>query len=324
MTEDAPSEDRWSILVVEDHPATRRLLEMRLRKAGYRVISAGNGREALACLERDFCPLVLTDWKMPEMNGLTLCRAIRQRDRENYIYVIFLTVRDSLDDVVMGLEAGADDYLTKPVHPMELLARLQTGRRILELERTLKERNQEIARLAITDPLTGVYNRRYLSDQLPREIRRALRYGRPLGLIICDLDRFKCINDVHGHGVGDLVLQEFADWLKSAIRPGVDWLARYGGEEFALVLPETDLAGAYAAAERFRRLVAEKVVVTESGPIAVTASFGVSCCISGRNEQPLIMETFLAEADQFMYQAKRAGRNRVMGPTLTNGLRGAL
>lgn len=258
MNKKALSEDHWSILVVEDHPATRRLLEMRLRKAGYRVISAGDGREALEHLEHGFCPLVLTDWMMPEMDGLTLCRAIRERTWENYIYVIFLTARDSLDDVVQGLEAGADDYLTKPVHPTELMARLQTGRRLLELERTLKERNREIARLAITDPLTGSYNRRYLSDHLPGEIRRALRYGRPLGLIMCDLDHFKCVNDVHGHGVGDLVLQQFAAWLQSYIRAGVDWRARYGGEEFVLVLPETDLSGCHMVAERLRRLVSTK------------------------------------------------------------------
>ncbi len=206
------------------------------------------------------------------------------------------------------------------MHPAELLARLKTGRRILALERTLKECNEEISRLAITDPLTEVYNRRYLSDRLPMEIKRALRYGRPLGLIICDLDNFKAINDTHGHGVGDLVLKQLAYQLKSHIRAGVDWLVRYGGEEFALVLPETDLSGCFVVAERLRRLVAEHRVETPSGAIRVTASFGVAGLGADGQESSRVMESLLAEADQFMYAAKAAGRNRVAGHPITDEL----
>jgi len=219
----AGTETALFILVVDDHPAARQLLEMYLQKAGYRVLAASNGRDALETLRRHFCPLVLTDWVMPEMDGLALC-------------------------------------------PAELLARLKTGRRILELENTLKQRNEEIIRLSVTDPLTGVYNRRYLNDTLPAEIRRACRYGRPLGLILCDLDHFKRINDTYGHNAGDLVLREFAAGLRSAIREGIDWLARFGGEEFVLVLPETDLAGSVATAERLRCLSAERVIISPLRP----------------------------------------------------------
>ncbi len=249
------------------------------------------------------------------MDGLDLCRAIRQESWEGYVYIILITAKDSQEDIVRGLEAGADDYLSKPVHPAELLARLQTGRRILELERTLKERNQEIARLSITDPLTGIYNRRYLNDTLTVEVRRALRYKRPLGLLLCDLDHFKRINDTYGHNVGDLVLKEFAGWLQGSIRGGIDWLARYGGEEFVLVLPETDLAGSFDLAERLRRLVAEKVIATPAGDITITASFGIASFTPGGPENHPAPETLLNEADQFMYQAKKSGRNRVVGPT---------
>jgi|UniRef100_A0A7V6A5C0 two-component system cell cycle response regulator len=317
MTKDIPCEAEWSILVVEDHPAARQLMELRLRKAGYRVMAAGDGREALETLKHHFCPLVITDWMMPGMDGLAFCRAVRRKSWEGYVYIILITAKDSQEDIIRGLEAGADDYLTKPVHPAELLARLKTGHRILKLERTLKECNQEIARLSITDPLTGIYNRRYLNDTLPVEIKRALRYKRPLGLLLCDLDHFKRINDAYGHNVGDLVLKEFAGRLKGSVRDGIDWLARYGGEEFVLVLPETDLAGSFDLAERLRRLVAEKVIATPAGGINITASFGISCFSHGAQENPRTPETLLDEADQCMYQAKKAGRNRVVGPTGT-------
>ncbi|MCL6620644.1 MAG: diguanylate cyclase [Syntrophobacterales bacterium] len=301
------------MLVVDDHPVTRRLLEVQLQREGYRVLSAAHGREALERLGEDFCPLVLTDWMMPEMDGLELCRAIRGREWDSYVYLILLTARDALDDVLTGLEAGADDYLVKPVHPMELLARLRTGRRILDLERTLKERTREIARLAVTDPLTGVYNRRYLMEQLPRELRRARRYRRPLALILCDLDHFKGVNDTLGHKVGDEVLQEFTRRLGGQVRQGVDWLARYGGEEFVFVLPETDLAGCLALAWRLRELVAAAPFPTSAGPVAVTASFGVAA-LPATDAAHLGAEALLAQADACLYQAKAAGRNRVAGP----------
>ncbi len=305
--------DAWTVLVVDDHPVARRLLEAQLEREGYLVITAANGREALERLSGRFCPLVLTDWMMPEMDGLELCRAIRGREWDSYIYLILLTARDSLDDVLMGLEAGADDYLVKPVHPMELSARLRTGRRILALERTLRDRNREIARLAVTDPLTGVYNRRYLMENLPRELARVRRYGHPLGLIMCDLDHFKEVNDTLGHAVGDEVLKEFTRRLAGQVRQGVDWLARCGGEEFVLVLPETDLAGSLAVARRLRHLVAATPFATTAGPVRVTASFGVAARPPGEADSP-DAEALLARADACLYQAKAAGRNRVAGP----------
>jgi two-component system cell cycle response regulator len=314
MNQDPCPEKRYSVLVVEDHPATRRLLEMQLSKAGYRVKSAGNGREALALLAADPCPLVLTDWMMPEMDGVELCRALRAQEGQGYVYLILLTGRDGLDDVVQGLEAGADDYLTKPVHPAELMARLKTGRRILELEHHLQEKNREIARLAVTDALTGLYNRRYLTEKLPLELKRAARYHHPLSVILCDIDHFKRVNDTFGHQVGDEVLKEFARRLTGATRKGVDWAARYGGEEFLLVLPETDLHGSLAVAERLRRLMAHQTMTSSAGEITCTASFGVASWEGERaGDASDAAARLLQEADRCLYSAKEAGRNRVAG-----------
>ncbi|MCK4485137.1 MAG: diguanylate cyclase, partial [Desulfobacterales bacterium] len=249
----------FPILIAEDNPVDRKLLEKMLVKAGYEVVSAENGREALMILKKDFFPLVITDWIMPEMNGLELCRAIRSHHFPGYIFIVFVTVKDSEDDIIAGLEAGADDYLTKPFNKAELMARLKAGTRILELERSLKKANERIKILSITDPLTGAYNRAYLTERLPQEIARAKRYRHPLSLIMCDIDFFKKINDSYGHQAGDTILTGFVDSLRGSIRKGIDWVARYGGEEFLIVLPETNIQGACQVAERLRTLVSESV-----------------------------------------------------------------
>lgn len=152
------SKHNFPILIVEDNAVSRKLLEKALIKAGHEVVSAENGREALEIFNGKFFPIILTDWLMPEMNGIELCKTIRESSTERYVFIILLTAKDSKDDIVLGLEAGADDYLTKPINNAELMARLNTGKRILELESSLKEANEEIKLLSITDPLTGCYN----------------------------------------------------------------------------------------------------------------------------------------------------------------------
>jgi two-component system, cell cycle response regulator len=311
-------EDLYPVLIAEDDPVSRKLLEKSLSRAGYAVSSAENGREALELLNRTFFPFVITDWMMPEMNGMQLCQEIRRTEFPGYIYIVLLTALDSKDDIIHGLEAGADDYLTKPFHQAELIARLNTGRRILELERSLRQANEEIRILSVTDPLTGVFNRGYINSHLPDEVMRARRYGRALSIIMCDIDHFKRVNDAYGHQAGDAVLQQFAAGLRQLVRTNVDWVARYGGEEFLIVLPETGLAGATSAAERLRQHTERLAISFESQELHITASFGVA----GYDEAPYAefrAETLIADADSGLYRAKKAGRNRVVTHTAAGG-----
>ncbi|MGC4118104.1 MAG: response regulator [Myxococcales bacterium] len=210
------------VLVVEDTPTQSKYLSMLLEQHGYSVGTATNGREGLACLERERFPVVITDWLMPQMDGLEFCRAVRALKSESYVYIILVTAQDTKDHIVKGLEAGADEYLVKPVHPAELVARLNTAMRILKLETALRERTRQIELLSNTDALTETFNRRYLGVRLGLEIRRCVRYGRPLSVVMCDLDRFKLVNDEHGHLTGDSVLTAFAQALKASMRDQID------------------------------------------------------------------------------------------------------
>jgi two-component system cell cycle response regulator len=308
--------DNFPILIAEDDPVSRKLLEKILVKAGNKVVSVENGQKALELFNDNFFPIVLTDWMMPGMDGLELCRAIRKNTYPGYVFIILLTAKDSKDDIIRGLGAGADDYLTKPFSHAELVARLNTGKRVLELERSLKDANEEIRILSITDPLTGTYNRGYLTERLPQEIKRARRYGRVLSIILCDIDHFKKVNDTYGHLVGDRVLKDLAQFIRHSIRHDVDWTARYGGEEFLIVLPETDVKGASVMAERLQSELSQRVTETQGKKISITASFGVAGFGPDTPDEMISPEAMINKADKYLYQAKREGRNRVMGGPL--------
>jgi two-component system cell cycle response regulator len=299
----------WRILLVDDEPTQRLIMARLLKRAGYEVEMAGNGREALAKLETGDFQLMITDWEMPEMDGIALCSAVRALQNKAYVYIILLTARDAIEHVVAGLQAGADDYLTKPVIEPELMARLNTGKRIVTLERSLRAANEENRRLSITDPLTGVHNRRYLMEQLPREIDRAARYGRQLAVVMCDVDHFKEINDTHGHQIGDEVLKWFVAHLNKTVRAS-DWVARYGGEEFVVVLPETNVESGNRVAEHLREQIASAPFAAGATSFAVTASFGVS---GWQNAVPSgsTLDALMAKCDAGVYASKAAGRNRV-------------
>lgn len=301
-----------NLLIVEDEPTQRLLMQRLLRRAGYAVETAENGEEALEKIRAGRIHMVVTDWDMPRMDGVALCRRVReeQAGRPGYLYMLLLTGHSSTENLVTGLDAGADDYIRKPPNEAELLARLKAGQRIVRLEQSLREAQAEIQKLSITDPLGEIFNRRYLNDQLIHEVERARRYGHPLSAVMADLDLFKSINDAHGHQVGDDVLRAFVDLSKLSVRKASDWIARYGGEEFVVVLPETDLQGAARTAEKIRGCCASTPVETEAGLLIVTASFGVAQ-LRDDGTSSEAADALLRDADAALYCSKHDGRNRV-------------
>jgi two-component system chemotaxis response regulator CheY len=291
------------ILIAEDEPLSRKLLETFLSRWGYELDHAADGREALERFNGHDAPqLVISDWMMPNMDGLELCRRIRSQNRPDYVYIIILTARGNRADVVKGLQAGADDYVVKPFDQKELKWRIRIGERILDLERRIKL-------LARTDDLTGALNRRTFMEQAALEHSRALREKCPFALIMADIDHFKQVNDTHGHQAGDVVLQHFTRTLGRFSRP-YDLLGRYGGEEFILFLPGAALTDAMPIGERLRKQVAAMTVATpgNSGVLQITASFGVAAFAAGTDEP---LEGLIKRADDALYAAKRQGRNRV-------------
>ncbi len=300
------------ILVVDDDIVSRTVVEKHLIKADFSVATAANGTDALTMFDHRFFPIVLTDWMMPGIDGPQLCRLIREKKTDGYVFIILITARDSKTDIVSGLESGADDYLTKPIHPAELVARINTGIRILKLEQSLKKANEEIRLLSITDPLTGCYNRSYLTERFPQELRRALRYNHSLSVVLADIDHFKKVNDTHGHQAGDAVLKRFAQAINEQVRKKIDWVVRYGGEEFLIILPETGCGGAHTMAERLRCAVSELAIETEDNTITITSSFGGACVhFANRALQTVSMEKLINHADEQLYLSKNEGRNRV-------------
>ncbi len=305
--------DKPAILLVEDDRVTRRLIAGLLRRAGYAVEEATDGTEALARIRQKFFPILITDWEMPEMDGPTLCKSVRELELEGYVYSLLLTARDAKEHIIAGLEAGADDYLTKPLHEAELFARLKTGARIVALEQNLRAANERNRMLSITDALTGAYNRRHFNEQLPIEIERCRRYQHALSIVMGDIDFFKKINDGYGHGAGDEVLEQFVRLTCRSIRTSSDWIARYGGEEFVIVMPETGHTGALQAAEKVRAAIAAEPLLTTAGSIAITASFGVATLTPDGDGTSQRIDQFIAAADTRLYASKHAGRNRVTG-----------
>jgi diguanylate cyclase (GGDEF)-like protein len=302
-----------AILLAEDDPVTRMLMTRFLKKAGYEVDAVADGTEALEHMTKQYYPFLVTDWEMPGMDGIELCKAVRNLQLDGYVYALLLTARNAKEHIIAGLEAGADDYLVKPVHEPELIARLNTGRRILALEHSLRAANERNRILSVTDPLTGSFNRRYMMEQLPREIERCRRYGNPLSVIMCDVDHFKQVNDVKGHSAGDDVLQQFVTRMQRSIRANSDWVARLGGEEFLIVLPETGFRGAMFVAEKIRAMMTSVAFVTREGDVVATSSFGVASTESHGPDLAMKSETLIRAADQCLYTSKQSGRNRTTG-----------
>ena len=297
------------ILVADDEAISRRMMTRLLESSGYEVVTADNGREAAERLASPGAPrLALIDWIMPELDGLGVCRSVRQRHEESYVYVILLTSKQSRDDIVAGLEAGADDYLTKPCNPEELRARLRTGSRILALEDKLVEAREEMRFKATHDALTSLWNRASILEDFERELARSRREQGIVSILICDLDHFKLINDVYGHLMGDEVLRQTASRLLSSVRP-YDQVGRYGGEEFLVLLTGCDPSQTQRRAEDIRSAIGSRTFETNVGSLAITMSVG--SLTSNEWTADLTANQLLHEADLALYRAKECGRNCV-------------
>jgi two-component system cell cycle response regulator len=303
------------LLVDDDELAMARLAGI-LSANGFEVFTATGGSEALTSMKADFAPVVITDLKMPGMDGLELCRTIRQQSWPGYIYILLLTARDAEADILAGLTAGADDYLSKRMSPAQLLARLRTAQRILTLERSLKVALAEKHREALTDSLTGAPNRRYFVRRLSRKLDRLRVCGGDLYLMALDIDHFKQINDRYGHASGDSVLKEFVRRVAQCLPRNTGWCARMGGEEFSVVLEETKLAGARIVADRLLRAIAVTPVNTRAGVVKVTVSIGVSGLEADENSEAVTIDSLLHQADRYLYASKENGRNCVTFPRL--------
>jgi two-component system, cell cycle response regulator len=309
---DAAAQD-FKVLVADDSPIYRKLVEHALSEKQYAVLFAKSGREAIDLFSEHLPSLVITDWMMPDLSGIELCEHIRNHSRQTYTYIIILTGITEKNKLVKGLAAGADDYLTKPFHSDELLARVGVGRRIVELHRQLEAKNRMLEELALSDPLTGLPNRRPIDDWATRQLSGAARYGFSFLVVLADLDHFKAVNDTHGHNAGDTVLKKFSEIVKANSRRS-DMCGRIGGEEFLFVLTHTTQEGARVVIERIRAEFEATKFDFDGTSLTVTASFGLA---DFEGTQAPDFNQLVTQADAALYAAKRSGRNRIQTVTLS-------
>ena len=297
------------ILVADDDSISRTLMQRTLQKFGYDVVLAENGRMAAEILARVDGPrLALVDWMMPELDGPSLCRELRSLHRKGgYVYIVLLTSKHGSEDIVAGLDAGADDYITKPCHPAELRARLHTGCRILSLEEELVKARDEMLYKATHDALTGIWNRASILSQMTTALERSVFDKGPTSILLCDIDHFKQVNDRYGHLVGDSVLQEVAKRLTKSVR-SYDAVGRYGGEEFLILLKHCDDSTLEARSEHVRLAIGSTPVKAGSEELRISVSVGAAGCSQWEPGTPV--ERILARADAALYRAKAEGRNR--------------
>lgn len=296
------------LLIAEDNPVSRLALERMLSKWGHEVVTAEDGNQAWQKLQTEDAPsLMILDWDMPKMDGLELCRRIRQRESRIRPYIILLTAMDQKEDLVKAFEAEVDDYITKPFNPDELRARMSAALRVLEMQDKVLKAEEALRHQATHDSLTSLSNRFAILSALDREFSRAQRTGNSVSVIMADLDLFKQVNDNYGHQAGDAILQQVATRMKATIRR-YDEIGRYGGEEFMVVLSGCGLPGAQQQAERLRSAVADSPFDIPDASINVTLSLGVACI--DQMEKPS-QELLVRMADTALYSAKADGRNCV-------------
>lgn len=300
------------ILIAEDDQISRRILETNLKKWEYEVVVAEDGQQAWDALNQPDAPrLAVLDWMMPEMDGIDVCKRLFEDRERPFTYVIMLTAKDKKEDIATALDAGASDYLTKPWAAIELRARMDAGKRFVELQSALEEANEKLAVMARIDALTGICNRRAVLEALAQELARSEREKRPVAVLMSDVDHFKNVNDTYGHVAGDQVLAEVARRMQASCRV-YDVVGRYGGEEFLAILPGLSGNDMEVVAERFRLGVGDAPIPAEGHSLEITMSVGAVWREPGK---PVDADTMVREADALLYQAKEGGRNRsVVGP----------
>ncbi len=300
------------VLIADDSGTSRMLLRSTLQRWGYEVVMAENGAQAWDILAKPDAPaMAVLDWVMPHMTGPEVCRKVRENRREPYTYILLLTSKNTKNETVEGLDAGADDYIVKPFDEQELQVRLRAGKRIVDLQIELLTAREELRERANKDLLTMLPNRPAIAAALERELSRCHRDRRTVGVILLDIDHFKKINDTYGHFAGDAVLRETAARLRGNMRP-YDSVGRYGGEEFLVVLPNCDLDQAKMQAERMRVRLHSSAMIVDGAEMRVSASFGVTVS-DGSERSP---DLFVRVADEALYKAKAGGRNCVSSLTL--------
>ncbi len=295
-----------TILVADDSPVYRKLVEQAVSENAWTVCFANTGSEAIEIVERVHPAIVITDWVMPDLTGIELCQKIRADRNAAYTYIILLTSNAEKENVVKGLSAGADDYLTKPFHRDELLARVRVGERLIDLQRQIEAKNRELEELALTDSLTGLPNRRAVESWAPRLLSGAARHGFPFWVVAIDLDHFKSINDRFGHEAGDTVLKRFAEILKTNGRKS-DICGRTGGEEFVQILTHAKQAEVGLVIERIRQQLMSEKFLLNGAEVTVTASFGAAGFCGKTSPE---FAELVKQADAALYRAKHLGRNR--------------
>ena len=299
--------EQLKILVADDSPVYRKLMEQTLPRDQYSILFAETGKSAIELFKQHRPALVITDWVMPDVTGVEVCRQIRLSAEDSYTYIIIVTSVSEKENVVESLEAGADDYLTKPFHPKELLARVGVGRRLVDLHQQIDSQNRLLKELALTDALTGLPNRRAVEDWAKGQLSAAVRHGYSFWVVLADLDNFKVVNDTYGHDAGDTVLKEFAGILKKRVRTS-DICGRTGGEEFIIIFTHAEECNVGIVVARVLRQLREHDFSFGSKTVRVTASFGIAG-FQGKGVPEFAK--LVNQADEALYMAKRGGRNRI-------------
>jgi len=300
-------EQQIRVLVADDSAVSRKLVEQTLSGKRYSLVFAKSGRETVALFAEHNPALVIVNWIMPDLTGIEICKHIRSKTQASYTYVILLTGKSEKESVVEGLAAGADDYLTKPFHPEELIARVGVGLRIMELQREIEVKNTMLQELALTDPLTSLSNRRAIENWSARQLSGAARHGFSFWVALADLDHFKTVNDTHGHDAGDTVLKAFSQILKAKSRSS-DICGRIGGEEFLFVLTHATKEDAVRVIDCIRAEFEATKFTFNGNRLTVTVSFGLVGFVGTKAPD---FNRLVTDADSALYSAKRLGRNRV-------------